>query len=267
MAGDTAHSRTVSISRRDGIAVLTVDNPPVNTITAAVRADLNWALDELARDAAPSRAVLLLCAGKTFFSGADIGEFNGPPKEAEYRALFARLERLPVPVVAAMHGTVLGGGLEITLACHYRLAAADARLGLPEVTLGIIPGAGGTQRLPRLIGVEKALDLILSAKPISAQQALEAGIIDAVIEGDLAAGAFSYTRELLAAGTRARRTSERSVDPASGSEAIIARMRARAEREYPNREAGLTAVEAVRASLTLPLAEGLALEEQLANRA
>jgi 3-hydroxyacyl-CoA dehydrogenase len=267
MAGDTAHSRTVSIARRDGIAVLTVDNPPVNTITAAVRADLNWALDELAHEAAPARAVLLLCAGKTFFSGADIGEFSGPPKEAEYRALFARLEGLPVPVVAAMHGTVLGGGLEITLACHYRLAAPDARLGLPEVTLGIIPGAGGTQRLPRLIGVEKALDLILSAKPISAQQALEAGIIDAIIEGDLAAGALGYTRELLAAGGRARRTSERSVDPASGSEAIIARTRARAEREYPNREAGLTAVEAVRASLTLPLAEGLALEEQLANRA
>jgi 3-hydroxyacyl-CoA dehydrogenase len=258
-------SRTVSIARRDDIAVLTVDNPPVNTITAAVRADLNWALDELSRAPAP-HAVLLLCAGKTFFSGADIGEFHGPPKEAEYRALFARLEGLPMPVVAAMHGTVLGGGLEITLACHYRLAAADARLGLPEVTLGIIPGAGGTQRLPRLIGVEKSLDLILSAKPVTAQQALEAGFIDALIEGDLTAGALEYTRKLLAAGGGARRTSERTVDPASGTDAILARMRARAERDYPNREAGLTAIEAVRASMSLPLAAGLALEERLANR-
>ena len=102
-----------------------------------------------------------------------------------------------------MHGTVLGGGLELSLACHYRLAAADTRLGLPEVTLGIIPGAGGTQRLPRLIGVEKSLDLILTAKPVTAQQALELGFIDAVIEGDLREGALTYTRELLA--QRARR--------------------------------------------------------------
>jgi hypothetical protein len=141
---------TVTLTRRDDLVVITVDNPPVNTITAAVRADLNAALDEIERGAKP-RALLLRCAGKTFFSGADIGEFGGPPKEAEYRALWARFENQPVPVVVAMHGTVLGGGLELALACHYRFAAADARLGLPEVTLGIIPGAGGTQRLPRLL--------------------------------------------------------------------------------------------------------------------
>jgi 3-hydroxyacyl-CoA dehydrogenase len=159
---------TVTLARRDDIVVITADNPPVNTITAAVRADLNAALDEIERGARP-RALLLRCAGKTYFSGADISEFSGPPKEAEYRALWARFENQPVPVVVAMHGTVLGGGLELALACHYRFAAADARLGLPEVTLGIIPGAGGTQRLPRLIGAEKSLELILSGKPVTAQ--------------------------------------------------------------------------------------------------
>jgi 3-hydroxyacyl-CoA dehydrogenase len=256
---------TVTLTHRDGIAVITVDNPPVNTITAAVRADLNAALDEIERGARPG-AVLLRCAGKTYFSGADISEFAGPPKEAEYRALWARFENQPVPVVVAMHGAVLGGGLELALACHYRLAAADARLGLPEVTLGIIPGAGGTQRLPRLIGVEKSLDLILSAKPVSAQEARALGIIDAVIDGDLLEGALQYTRELLASGAGSRPTSRRTVDPSTATDEIFARMRARAEREFANRVAGFTAIEAVQASVSLPLAEGLLFEEKLANR-
>jgi 3-hydroxyacyl-CoA dehydrogenase len=258
---------TVTLSRSGEIALLTVDNPPVNTISAAVRTELSRALDSLQQDPWPQpRALMLLCAGKTFFSGADISEFHGPPKEAEFRALFARFEALPMPVVAVLHGTSLGGGLEFALACHYRVAAADARLGLPEVTLGIIPGAGGTQRMPRLIGAEKALELILSAKPISAPQALEWGIIDAVIDGDLTAGALAFTNELLAAGRGPRRTGEMRVDPSTASEEMFTRMTARAAREYPNRAAALTAIEAVRAAARLPLAEGLAFEEQLAHR-
>ena len=258
---------TVTLSRSGEIALLTVDNPPVNTISAAVRTELSRALDGLQQDPWPQpRALMLLCAGKTFFSGADISEFHGPPKEAEFRALFARFEALPMPVVAVLHGTSLGGGLEFALACHYRVAAAAARLGLPEVTLGIIPGAGGTQRMPRLIGAEKALELILSAKPISAPQALEWGIIDAVIDGDLTAGALAFANELLAAGRGPRRTGEMRVDPSTASEEMFTRMTARAKREYPNREAALTAIEAVRAAARLPLAEGLAFEEQLAHR-
>src|SRR6266566_4604496 len=155
----------VQVARQVDIAVISVDNPPVNTITAAVRAGLARGLDEVA-GLAGVKAVVLRCEGSTFFSGADLGEFNGPPKEAEYRALLGRFEALPVPVIAAMHGTVLGGGLEIALACHYRIAAPGTRFGLPEVTLGIIPGAGGTQRLPRLIGADKALELILGAHPV-----------------------------------------------------------------------------------------------------
>ena len=261
-----AHSSTVTLVTSGDIALITVNNPPVNTITAAVRSDLSRALAQLEQHM-PARAVLLQCEGKTFFSGADIGEFHGPPKEAEYRALFARLEALPVPVIVALYGTVLGGGLEIALACHYRVAAPSARMGLPEVTLGIIPGAGGTQRLPRLIGSERTLEMILSAKPLSAQQALEWGLLDAVLDGDLHAAAMAYTRQLLAEGRGPRRTGERAVDPASAGEQMFARMAAQAARQYPNRQAALTAIEAVRLAATLPLAEGLQAEDRLVNGA
>ena len=135
---------TVRVDRDDDIAVIVVNSPPVNTINAQVRAGLDRALDAIAARL-EVRAVLLVCEGGTFFSGADIGEFNGPPMEAEYRAIFGRIESLAVPVAAAMHGTVMGGGLEIALACHYRVAAPGTKFGLPEVTLGIIPGAGGQQ--------------------------------------------------------------------------------------------------------------------------
>jgi 3-hydroxyacyl-CoA dehydrogenase len=258
-------SSTVALGTHGDVTVMTVNNPPVNTINASVRADLTLALSQPAVRAA--KAILLCCAGRTFFSGADIGEFSGPPKEAEYRALFAALEALTVPVVAAMHGTALGGGLEIALACHYRVATADARFGFPEVTLGIIPGAGGTQRLPRLIGAQKALELILSAKPVGAPEALQLGMIDKIIERDLLAEALEFTRSLLAVAKGARRTCERAVDPASATAEMFDGMSARALREYPNRQAGLTAVEAVRAAVAMPFAAGLLEEERLVNLA
>jgi 3-hydroxyacyl-CoA dehydrogenase len=254
---------TVSVTADGDVAVIKVNNPPVNTINAAVRADLAHALQLPAIRAA--KAVLLCCEGRTFFSGADIGEFNGPPKESEYRDLFATLEGLPVPVIAALHGTALGGGLEIALACHYRVALPDARFGFPEVTLGIIPGAGGTQRMPRLIGAHRTLEMILSAKPVGVPQAIDLGFIDAVIEGDLVPGALAYTRQLLKAGRGPRRTSERSVDPASASPETFERLSAQAKRDYPNREAGVTAVAAVRAAASLPFAAGLLEEERLVN--
>jgi 3-hydroxyacyl-CoA dehydrogenase len=258
-------SSTVALGTHGDVTVMTVNNPPVNTINASVRADLTLALSQPAVRAA--KAILLCCAGRTFFSGADIGEFSGPPKEAEYRGLFAALEALTVPVVAAMHGTALGGGLEIALACHYRVATADARFGFPEVTLGIIPGAGGTQRLPRLIGAQKALELILSAKPVGAPEALQLGMIDKIIERDLLAEALEFTRSLLAVAKGARRTCERAVDPASATAEMFDGMSARARREYPNRQAGLTAVEAVRAAVAMPFAAGLLEEERLVNLA
>ena len=170
----------INITDQNGIAVLAVNNPPVNTINAAVRAALFKALDQIGTP----KALVLLCEGSTFFSGADIGEFSGPPQEVEYRRLFNAIENLPFPVVAAMHGTVMGGGLEIALASHYRVAAPGTRFGLPEVTLGIIPGAGGTQRLPRAVSKSKAMDLVLTARMMDAAEAERAGLVSRVVPAD-----------------------------------------------------------------------------------
>ncbi len=255
----------VSLSVEDGIALVTIRNPPVNVISAAVRAGLNDALTKL--DSLPEiRAVVLTAEGSTFCSGADIGEFAGPPKEAEYRDLFRRLEQFPLPIVAALHGTVLGGGLEMALACHYRIAAAGTRLGLPELTLGIIPGAGGTQRMPRLIGVEKTLELLFSGRPVDAAQALELGFIDEIGAGALAQAAVAYARSLAEAGKGPRRTCDARVDPASATPEILERLKSKAKSQFPHRVAPFSAIEAVTASLSTPFEDGLLIEEQIANR-
>ncbi|MGA2187194.1 MAG: 3-hydroxyacyl-CoA dehydrogenase NAD-binding domain-containing protein [Steroidobacteraceae bacterium] len=257
-------SKIVTVSVEGDVAVISVANPPVNTITAAVRQGMFAAIAEI-RSLPGIAAVVLVCEGGTFFSGADIAEFSGPPKEVEYRDLFRQLEQLPVPVVAAMHGVALGGGLEIALACHYRVAAPGARFGLPEVTLGVIPGAGGTQRMPRLIGVEKTLELIISARPVDVATAVALGFIDAEVQGDVRAAAVGYARKLISDRAGPRRTSERSVDPATATPDIIARLTAQARKQYPHRTAALTAIEAVSAAARLEFETGLAYETELAN--
>jgi 3-hydroxyacyl-CoA dehydrogenase len=259
-------SSLVAVDRDGDLVVLTVDNPPVNTINIAVREALLHVLDgvEASRDV---RGLILLCAGKTFFSGAEISEFSGPPQEEAYRQLFNRLEALRIPTVAALHGTVMGGGVEIALALHYRIALPGTRLAMPEVTLGIIPGAGGTQRMPRLIGVERTLDLVLGARPIDAARALELGILDAVVEGDLRTAALRYARQLIADGKGARPTGAMQVDPSSATPQVIERFTAQAKKQYPNRTAALTAIEAIRSAATLPLQRGLEYETELVNRA
>ena len=254
----------VSVATVGDIAVVTVSNPPVNTISAAVRAQLSGALAQI-RARGDVRAVVLLCDGSTFFSGADIAEFSGPPKEEEYRDLFDALEQLPVPVVAGMHGTVLGGGLEMALACHYRVAAPGTRLGLPELTLGVFPGAGGTQRMPRLIGVERTMDLLLGARPVDVDEAIRLGFVDASIPGELRAGTIGYAAALLRDGRGPRRTCDRPVEPATATPAILERLRAEARRLYPNRAAALHAIEVVAASARLPFRDGLAYETEQAN--
>ena len=260
-------SASVVTVRYDGaIAVISVANPPVNTIDAKVRDGLFRAVAEVAARN-DVRVVVLLCEGSTFFSGADIGEFAGPPKEEEYRRLFNQIEALPFPVVAGMHGTVMGGGLEVALACHYRVAVPGTRFGLPEVTLGIIPGAGGTQRLPRLIGVEATLELIVGARPVDAYKAVELGFVDKLVEGDPEAGTIAYAKDLLALGKGPRRTGEMKIDPATATDEILGRYNAQAGRQYRNRQAPLTAIEAVRASVTMPFADGLEYETSLVNGA
>jgi len=258
-------SPIVDLQRYGDLAVIVVDNPPVNTITAAAREGMSAALTTVAADAS-LRAVLLRCAGNNFFTGADINEFAGPPREAEYRQLWAQFENSKIPVIAAMHGSSIGGGLELALTCHYRVAAPGAKFMLPEVTLGIIPGAGGTQRLPRLIGLESALRMIVEAKPIDAARAMELGLIDEIIDGDFVAGARRYACDLITRGGGPRRTSERNVDAAAVSSELVGKWQAEARRLYPNRTAALTAVEAVCAGTRLTFAQGLLLEEKLANQ-
>jgi 3-hydroxyacyl-CoA dehydrogenase len=254
----------VTLNVEDDVAVISVNNPPVNTVSAPVREGLFASIADIRAHAGIS-AVVLVCEGSTFFSGADIAEFAGPPKEAEFRDLFRQLEQLPVPVVAGMHGVAMGGGLELALACHYRVAAPDARFGLPEVTLGIIPGAGGTQRMPRLIGVEQALELILAARPVDVTTAIKLGFIDAEVQGDLRAATIAHARALVKSGAGVRRTSARSVDPATATPAILERLTQQAKRQYPNRVAALTAIKAVSAAARLPFEEGLLYETELAN--
>ena len=246
--------------RRDGeIAVIITDNPPVNALKHEVRAGLAEGLRQ-ARDDAAVKAVVIGCAGRTFFAGADITEFGKPPQAPGLGEVIVALDDVPKPVVAALHGTAFGGGFEVALACHFRVAIPGARVGLPEVKLGLLPGAGGTQRLPRLIGPEKALKMIVSGDPIEAREALADGVIDEIIEGDLTAGAVGFARRVVAEGRPSRRVRDRedklvAEGFADAAEALTRRLR--------GREAPAACVEAVRNAITTPFEEGLKKETEL----
>jgi len=193
----------IAYSRHDDIVVLRIENPPVNALSQAVRQGLSDGMDRAeAEDGV--RAVMIVGEGRAFIAGADITEFGKPPMEPHLPNLCSRIEASPLLVVASMHGVSLGGGLEVALSAHYRIAQPSARVGLPEVHLGLIPGAGGTQRLPRLIGVEPALDAITTGRHIKAPQALEMGIVDRVEEGDPQEVGITYVRELLDSGAERR---------------------------------------------------------------
>jgi len=193
----------IAYSRHDDIVVLRIQNPPVNALSQAVRQGLADGMDRAeAEDGV--RAVMIVGEGRAFIAGADITEFGKPPMEPHLPNLCNRIEASPLLVVASMHGVSLGGGLEVALSAHYRIAQPSARVGLPEVHLGLIPGAGGTQRLPRLIGVEPALDAITTGRHIKAPQALEMGIVDRVEEGDPQEVGLAYVRELLDSGAERR---------------------------------------------------------------
>lgn len=195
----------VSYSRDLEIAVITIDNPPVNATSHAVREGLLVGIRRAAQD--DCAAVVIVCAGRTFIAGADITEFGKPPQAPSLPDVLDALEALDKPVVAAIHGTALGGGLETAMAAHYRIADPRSRLGLPEVSLGLLPGAGGTRRAPRLMGVKPALDLMVDGKPITAAAAQAAGLVDRVADGDLLPAAIAYARGLLAHGATPRRAS------------------------------------------------------------
>jgi len=241
------------------IAVLVIDNPPVNALGHAVRAGLVEAIGRAGQDAAVA-AVVIRADGRTFPAGADISEFGKPPLEPLLPDVCAVIEACPKPVVAAIHGTALGGGLEVALGAHWRVALASARVGLPEVLLGVLPGAGGTQRVPRLIGAERALEMMISGKQLTAAQALALGLVDQVVEDDLAAAALALARKLVAEGAAPRPTSERRDgmrDPVAYEQAVsAARTRHKGDRLPGPRRI----VDCVEAALLLPFAQGMDFE-------
>jgi 3-hydroxyacyl-CoA dehydrogenase len=248
--------------RRDGeIAVITVNHPPVNALNHGMRKGLVEALAKANGDQAVA-AVVVAAAGRTFIAGADITEFNKPPVAPTTIDVIEALDAMQKPVVAALHGTPLGGGLEVALGCHFRVATEGTKLGLPEIKLGLMPGAGGTQRLPRLVGMEKAMAMILSGDPIPATEALDCGLVDAIVEGDATAGAVAFARQVLAEKRPLSRARDRDdklaalrADPAA-FEALAAPYAKRARGQH----APKTAIEALRWTLDVPVAEALIRE-------
>ncbi len=260
---------TVHYAVIDGVAVLTIDNPPVNALGAEVWNAVDAAVARANADSA-AVAIVLTGAGRTFVAGADIRVFEqlttierAMERSASTHAMLCRLEDSARPLVAAIHGHALGGGLELALACHYRVAASDARLGQPEVLLGIIPGAGGTQRLPRLCGATVALRLCTDGKPLDATAAQQAGLVDLVVEGDLLDEARRFAREQ-ASAQRRRPTRAIAIDPAAAETGLEAcRVATASFAPVPANRAALAAIAAIEGALTLPFDAGSVREREL----
>src|SRR5215467_14347366 len=252
----------VMTETEDGVAVVKINNPPVNALGPGVAEGLEDAI-QLAEADGSVRAIVIMGAGTTFVAGADIKQLEDlawgrGPGAPNIHGLLQKIENSTKPIVMAIHGTALGGGLELAMAGHYRVAARSARVGQPEVSLGIIPGAEGTQRLPRLAGVEKAIEMCVSGKLLPAAEALEAGIVDAIVEGDLRTDAIGYARQVSESGGPHRKTREQrallrqasSMDDAMRTGVELARKLKR------NQIAPLKALEAVRAAATMPFEQG-----------
>ncbi len=252
-------SSPVRYELRGNIGVITVDNPPVNAISHAVRQGLLDAITAAQIDA--SEAVVIICEGRTFIAGADITEFGKPFKEPGLPDLLNRIEASSKRVIAAIHGTALGGGFETALASHYRCAISSAKVGMPEVKLGLLPGAGGTQRTTRLAGVRASLDLITSGAPISAGQAVDIGLVDKIVDGDLLGGALAWAEELIGDNAPVRRSSEQVVPDFDPS--IFDEYRAVLAKRARGQIAPGHIVSAVEAATTLPFADGQAIERKL----
>lgn len=263
-----AQSPAVTTQRHGHVLVITVNNPPVNALSAAVRQGLFAAIEQADADA-NTKAVLIVSEGKTFIAGADIREFGKPPVPPSLPDVCNRIEACGKPVVAALQGAALGGGLEVALGAHYRLALPAVKVGLPEVDLGLMPGAGGTQRAPRLMGVKAAAEFMLSGKPIGAQAALQAGLIDRIVdtvgEGSRPAldAGLAYANELLASGAPVRRVRDITIP---NPEVALAELTALAD-DTAKKSRGLFSplkiIEGVRAAVELPFDEGMALERRL----
>ncbi|RWF86422.1 MAG: 3-hydroxyacyl-CoA dehydrogenase, partial [Mesorhizobium sp.] len=255
-------SNFVSVTRDGGVAVVTIDNPPVNALSFHVREPLMQVLVSL-RDEPSVAAIVIACAGRTFVAGADITEFGKPVQQPDLRAIIAVLETIAKPTVAAIHGTALGGGLELALGCHFRIADSQAKLGLPEVKLGLLPGGGGTVRLPRLVGPLKALSMIVSGTPIGAAEALAAGLIDAVFDGALTAQAVPFASEMAGKGGPFTPVRERDGRLDQAELPAFDRQAAELAQKARGLEAPIACAQSVRNAIALPFEEALAAEREL----
>jgi 3-hydroxyacyl-CoA dehydrogenase len=247
--------QSVTTERHDDVLVIIVNNPPVNALSWHVRQGLKDGVAEALGD--PTiKAAVIRCDGSTFIAGADITEFTQAPREPALGETLDAMETASKPIIAAIHGTALGGGLETTLCCHYRIAVPSAKLGVPEVKLGLLPGAGGTQRLPRLVGVEAAAAMCSGGDPVSATKAKEMGLVDALAgETTLAEDAIAFAREIIAKGPRATRDL-----PVKGDVAVIEQLKAANARKWKGFDAPYANLACVEAATRLPFDEGMAFE-------
>jgi 3-hydroxyacyl-CoA dehydrogenase len=258
----TAINSVVDLRHDGDIAIITVDSPPVNALSADVRDGLAGAFAALAVDT-KAKAAVLVCAGRTFIAGADISEFGKPPRGASFPAVQDAMENSPIPIVAAIHGTALGGGLEVALTCHYRVSDAKAKFGLPEVKLGLLPGAGGTQRLPRVVGAKKALEMVTSGAQMNSKDALAAGLVDEVVDGDLTAGAVAFARKIVAEGRplkKVREDSSRLGGDAASLAPMFAEFRKANARAFKGFDAPEANIKCIEAAVALPFEEGIKVE-------
>ena len=255
-------SEVVSYELKGNIGVISVNNPPVNALAQVVREGILNSIQAAQEDA--SKAIVLRCEGRTFIAGADITEFGKPPKDPGLPIVLDAIENSSKPVIAAIHGTALGGGFEVSLACHYRCAVASAKVGLPEVKLGLLPGAGGTQRVPRIAGVKAALDMITSGNPIAAGKAHTMGLVDEIIEADyLEAGAIEYAKGLVESGAPLKRIRDITIDPATIEADFFANARKQLARRARGQIAQDKIVSCIEAAVELPMDEGLQREREL----
>ncbi|PCJ27110.1 MAG: 3-hydroxyacyl-CoA dehydrogenase [SAR86 cluster bacterium] len=255
-------SNVVSYELIENIGVISINSPPVNALSQAVREGILKAVVAAQDD--DSQAIVLCCEGRTFIAGADITEFGKPPMEPGLPTVLDAIENSSKPVIAAIHGTALGGGFEVSLACHYRCAIASAKVGLPEVKLGLLPGAGGTQRVPRIAGVKAALDMIATGNPIAAAKAKELGLIDELVDSDdLKAGAIQYAKNLLASNAPLKRIRDITIDPATIEAGFFDAARKKLALRARGQIAPDKIVSCIEAAVNLPMDEGLKREREL----
>ncbi|WP_353560974.1 3-hydroxyacyl-CoA dehydrogenase NAD-binding domain-containing protein [Pyruvatibacter sp. HU-CL02332] len=258
-------NEVTTLTREGDIAVVTLNSPPVNALSANVREGLFEGFKAAIADDA-AKAIVLICDGRTFIAGADITEFGQAPKGPGLHEVQAMIEDAPKPVVAAVHGTALGGGLEVALVCHYRVVVPSARMGLPEVNLGLLPGAGGTQRLPRVTGVEKALEMMTSGRHASAKEAHESGLADAIVEeGKLLEGAIAFAQKIVADNAPLTKIRERDdkVAGARGKPEIFEAFRKSIARKTRGFLAPEYNIQCIEAAVNLPFDEGMKVEAKL----